>query len=177
MDRDNIRTGCRQYEASHARELAQQLMDNKDANAFRYEYLFEREIPRSYLEHNVSLKELIKRGLSDGMFLDAERSFAGTLEEFRRVIMSAILSDAYDAGCWLGGIFRAFGARAPVYEIASKIFSDSLGNFRHIDQNPQYVNVYWANDQKDLEFHGGIEFGICDIENGIRDELDPWLDI
>ncbi|KAJ5213372.1 hypothetical protein N7449_000541 [Penicillium cf. viridicatum] len=162
----------------HARELAQQLMDNKDANAFRYEYLFEREIPRSYLEHNVSLKELIKRGLSDGMFLDAERSFPGTLEEFRRVIMSAILLDAYDAGRWLGGISRAFGAGAPVYEIANKIFSDSLGNFRHIDQNHQYVNVYWANDQGDLEFHGGIEFGsICDIENGIRDKLDSWLDI
>ncbi|KAJ5413127.1 hypothetical protein N7465_005432 [Penicillium sp. CMV-2018d] len=118
----------------HARELAQQL-DNEDANAFKYEYLFEREIPMSYLKHNVSLKELIKRGLSPGMFLDAERSFPSNLEEFRKVIMSEILSDAYGAGRWLGGIARAFGVGAPVYEIANKIFSDSLGNFGRIDRN------------------------------------------
>lgn len=162
----------------HARKLAQQLMDSEDANAFEYEYLFEREIPRSYLEHSVSLKEVFKRGRSDGMLLDEEGSFPSTLEEFRKVIMSAILSDVYDAGRWLGGIARTFGARAPAYEIANKIFSDSLGSFGHIDQNRQYVDVYWANDGEDLECHGGIEFGsICDIEDGIKDELDSWLGI
>ncbi|KAJ5969600.1 hypothetical protein N7501_005848 [Penicillium viridicatum] len=164
----------------HARELAQQLMGNEDANALKYsyEYLFERKIPMSYLKHNVSLKELTQRGLSHGMFLDAERSFPSTLEEFRKVIMSEILSDAYGAGRWLGGIARAFGVGAPVYEIANKIFSDSLGNFGHIDRNRQYVDVYWANDGEDLECHGGIEFGsICYIEDGINDELDSWLGI
>lgn len=55
-------------------------MDSRDANAFKYEYLFEREIPTSYLEHNISLKELIKHGLSDGMFIDTERSFPSALE-------------------------------------------------------------------------------------------------
>ncbi|KAJ5528888.1 hypothetical protein N7527_002281 [Penicillium freii] len=162
----------------HAHKLAQQLMDNEDANAFKYEYLFEREIPMSYLKHDVSLKELTKRGLSHGMFLDAERSFPSTLEEFWKVIMSEILSDTYGAGRWLGGIARAFGVGAPVYEIANKIFSDSLGNFGHIDRNRQYVDVYWANDGEDLECHGGIEFGsICYIEDGINDELDSWLGV
>lgn len=171
----------------HARELAKQLMGNEDAkqlmgnedaNAFKYEYLFEREIPTSYLEHSVSPKELFKRGLSDRMLLNEEGYFPSTLEEFRKVIMSAILSDAYGAGRWLGGIARAFGARAPAYEIANKIFSDSLGSFGYIDQNRQYVDVYWANYGEDLECHGGIEFGsICDIEDGIKDELDSWLGI
>ncbi|CAI7574471.1 unnamed protein product [Penicillium crustosum] len=162
----------------HARKLAQKLMNSKDANAFKYEYLFEREIPTSYLKHSVSLKELIKRGSSDWMFLDAEQSFPSPLKEFRKVIISEILSDAYGAGRWLGGIARAFGVGAPVYEIANKIFSDSLGNFGHIGKNRQYVDVYWANNGEDLECHGGIEFGsICDIEDGIKDELDSWLGV
>ncbi|KAJ5607206.1 hypothetical protein N7537_003825 [Penicillium hordei] len=131
----------------HARELAQQLMDSKDSNAFKYEYLFEREIPTSYLQHNVSLKELIKRGLTDGMFLNIEGSFPSTLEEFRNVVMSAILSDAYGAGRWLGGA-RAFGA--------GHLFS---WKFRRIDRYRQYIDVYWVNDEGDLEFDYGLEFG------------------
>lgn len=110
----------------HARELAQQLMDSEDANAFKYEYLFEREIPESYLEHNIPLKELIKRGLSDRMFLDAERYFPSTLEKFRKVMMSAILSDAYDADRWLGCIARAFGVRAPCMRSRTRYFQKIL---------------------------------------------------
>ncbi|KAJ9492012.1 hypothetical protein VN97_g1253 [Penicillium thymicola] len=161
----------------HAREFAQQLMDSRDAKVFKHEYLFEREIPMSYLEHNVSLREIFKRG-SVGMFLDAKGSFPSTLEEFRKMIMSEILLDAYGAGRWLGGIARAFGVRAPVYRIANKIFSDSLGSFRRIDGDLQYVYVYWANNDGYLEFHGGIEFeSIRYVEDGISDELDSWLGI
>ncbi|KOS46811.1 hypothetical protein ACN38_g2276 [Penicillium nordicum] len=154
----------------HARKFAQQLMGSRDAKVFKHEYLFEWEIPRSYLKHNVSLRELFKGGRSIGSFLDTNGSFPGTLEEFRKLIMSEILLDAYGAGRWIGGIARAFGVRAPVYEIANGICSDSLGSFRRIDEDSQYFYVYWANDNG---FHGGIEFGsICYVEDGISDELD-----
>lgn len=66
-----------------------------------------------------------------------------------------------------------------MYEIANKIFSDSHGNSVHIDRNRQYVDVYWVNDEGDLDSTVVLSLGAyaCDIEDGIKDELDSWLGI
>lgn len=49
----------------------------------------------------------------------------------------------------------------------------------HIDRNRQYVDVYWVNDEGDLDSTVVLSLGAyaCDIEDGIKDELDSWLGI
>lgn len=124
----------------HACELAQRFREYKNTNFFKYEYLFEREIPKDYVKHKVSLKRLIECGLSVERFLDAENSLPSSLRDMQKIATSELLNaDAYGAGRWVGGIARAFGAGAPVYNIASKILSDCLGGHSCIDEDHQYV--------------------------------------
>ncbi|KAJ5464318.1 uncharacterized protein N7458_000004 [Penicillium daleae] len=158
-------------------ELAQQSTGSKNTDVFKYEYLFEREIPKAYVKHNVSLEKLLEGGLSVKSFLDADKNFPSTLRSLQRLVMRELLDgDAYGVGRWLGGIARAFGIGAPFYEIAHNILSDCLKRFSCIDEDHQYGYFHWVDDYGNVELCGGIEFAsICDIEDGIKDEFDSWL--
>jgi hypothetical protein len=157
-------------------ELAQQFGDSKNTVVFKYEYLFERGIPKNYVQHKVSLRKLLEGGLRVKSFLDADKNLPSTLRGLKKLITSELLNgDAYGAGRWLGGVARAFGIRAPFYEIAHKILSDCLKGFSCIDEDHQFVYFKWVDDDGNVELCGGIEFAsICDIEDGIEDELDSW---
>ncbi|GFF60995.1 hypothetical protein IFM51744_10551 [Aspergillus udagawae] len=121
----------------HAKKLAQQVEKMEDPNVFEYEYIFEWEVPEQYVEHRVSLQTLLDRGLDLCDYLD-ETDHLPDLKTLRKEMTKRLLNPSfsgYDIGRSLGRMARCFGARAPVYEIASQLLTDCP---RRIGVNHQY---------------------------------------
>lgn len=162
-----------------ALKLAQKSRECENPAVFEHEYLFVREIPPNYVEHIVSLKEMMENGLSMDDFLDAEENPPRTLSELKNIMRDSLIWDPYDAGRWFGGIARAFGAGAPMYTIAHKILSDCLIGHSRIDKEDQYLYFYEVDIAGNVvHSRNGFDFGsIWVVEEGIRDELDAWLGV
>jgi hypothetical protein len=85
----------------HAQQLAEELkLERKDANLFKNEFLFEWEIPRAYVKHEVSLATLCNRGMTPELIEEFESSLFGGG------------SQTWDMGVFAGLLVKCFGARA-----------------------------------------------------------------
>ncbi|CEL06332.1 hypothetical protein ASPCAL07438 [Aspergillus calidoustus] len=155
----------------HAQELALQ-RQHRDADAFKYEFLFEWEIPRRYVEHRISVKTLVGRGI--GGLLGSQYCAMGfpNFRDMQNILLKDILeSDTYGSGRWLGSLAHAFGARTCTYELASQLLQNCLSGGR-VDESDQIVHFCRSR------FSGSLEFSdICDIELGIRDQLESCFGI
>ncbi|KAJ5844959.1 hypothetical protein N7534_008628 [Penicillium rubens] len=106
---------------------AQQLAD--EDIKFKHEYLFEWQIPDQYVEHIVSVKTLLSRGLDLKEYLDHgdDKRPLPKLSTFISRVAEGISNDPIDGygfGRNLAHIAQCFGARAPVLEIAWQILYD-----------------------------------------------------
>lgn len=151
----------------HAQGLAEE-MEHPDAEALKYEYVFEWEIPQEHVAQRVSVKTLIDRGIE--RMIDPHYFANGVLSfgEMRNALVKEILDSdhPYGIGRWLGSLAQAFGAGAYTEEIAIQILQNCLSG-GYVDEDHQYVYFCCA------DFCGGLGFStICDIEFGIRDQLD-----
>jgi hypothetical protein len=155
----------------HARELALQ-WHHENADIFKYECLFEWEIPREYVEDHVSVKTLLKREIGWLLGLqNCAKGFPG-FRDVQNMLVDIILeSDPYSIGRWLGSLAQAFGARTCTYELAFQILRECLSG-GYVDEANQFVRLCGS------ELCGILEFSdICDIELEIRDQLDFYLGI
>ena len=119
-----------------ARELALQAGEYA-ADRFKYEFLFEYEIPRKYVHHAVTVATLMDRGLKlDGYLLWDERSdqrklpgTASLTQDMAEVEFA--MSDLWGSGLRMGFFVKAFGARAPLGWIEDQLFRDlfHVGSF------------------------------------------------
>jgi hypothetical protein len=154
----------------HAKKLAQQAEKMEDPNVFEYEYIFEWEVPEQYVEHRVSLQTLLDRGLDLCDYLD-DTDHLPDLKTLRKEMTERLLNPSfsgYDIGRSLGRMARCFGARAPVYEIASQLLTDCP---RRIVVNHQYQYTSWAGYAEPIDFEHFYW-----IMLGIEEELsDRWL--
>jgi hypothetical protein len=150
----------------HAEGLAQ---DKKfqNAEAFKYEYVFEWEIPQEHVAHRVSVKTLIDRGIESMIGPHYLAKGFLSFKELRNALVKEILdSDPYGIGRWVGSLALTFGARAYTWEIAIQTLLNCLSG-GDVDEDYQYVHFSCKNFCGDLEFRT-----ICDIEPGIHDQLD-----
>jgi hypothetical protein len=133
--------------------------------------LFEWQIPKQYVEHNVSVQTLLSRGFDFKEYLVYDKVDRGidksSLPKFstfiawvaERISNSSI--DGYGFGRYLAHIARCFGARAPVLEITLQILNDCAGHFSVITEDgskkrqPYTKDFYWILD--------GIYEGIFDL--------------
>ena len=87
----------------HAQSLSEELkLEKKDANLFRNEFVFEWEIPRAYVKHEVSLATLCNRGMTPEL-----------IEKFESNLFDSCCSQTWDMGVFAGHLKKCFGARAP----------------------------------------------------------------
>jgi hypothetical protein len=152
----------------HAEDLAKQYRE-PEPGKFRYEYLFEWEIPERYIVHEVSVETLMNRGfdmkhyLRNGMF--------PRTSELRKAFASAMLSPSQHPdiiGIELGLLVRCFGARAPVRQLAQQLLYDCYPVQR----------IYWKIQTVALSYDDGrvyLDFGYFRaIEDGIDTALIDW---
>jgi hypothetical protein len=110
----------------HAEDLGRQFA-HPEPGKLHYEYLFEWEIPKKYLIHTVSVQTLLNRGLNMEYYLHNGK-FPNTrelLERFTSTMFKPSYS-AYEIGLELGLLVRAFGARAPVCQVARQLLYDCV---------------------------------------------------
>lgn len=152
----------------HAKKLAQQ-SHIKNADLFKYEYLFEWEIPLEYVEHRVSVRTLLNRDIEELLGL---QHFANDFPCFRymqeTLVCNILESHLYTAGRWLGSLAQAFGARTCTYELAFQILRTILDGGR-IDEDGQFVRFGMLGSSGVLEFSD-----ICATEHGIREHLNQY---
>ncbi|KAJ5240532.1 uncharacterized protein N7469_002123 [Penicillium citrinum] len=126
----------------HAVELALDLgYCPEEGKKFIHEYIFEWEIENRYVELIVSVDTLIDRGLDLGSYIQNGR--LPDLQGFRVSITEMILGlplDGYSVGRELGRMAKCFGARAPVEEVAHKLWTDSP---TYIYVKEESLNVKW----------------------------------
>jgi hypothetical protein len=153
----------------HAEDLAKQY-GHTEPWILHYEYLFEWEIPERYLVHEVSVKTLINRGFDMTCYLDDNSKIPKT-SDLRREFTSTMLSPwQYPdiIGIELGLMVRAFGARAPVRQLARQLLHDCY-HVRRIDEGCQVIVISYEDGEIGLDF----EY-FCDIEEGIDMALMDW---
>lgn len=155
----------------HARELALQ-WGHERPDVFKYEYLFEWEISREYVEDQISVETLLERGIIQSLGLHKCTEGFPSFRNLQSMLVDTILeSDTYSTGRWLGSLAQALGARTCTYELTMQILRDCLSGC-YIDEDNQFVHLRGSEPCGILEFSD-----ICDIEDGIRDQLDSCLDI
>jgi hypothetical protein len=152
----------------HAEDLAEQC-EHEEPQLFRYEYLFEWEIPAKYLVHTVSVETLMNRGFDMDLYLH-NNVFPNT-HDLRWRFASIMLKpwyEGYDIGLGLGLMVRAFGARAPVRQLALQLVRD-CHTVRQIDNKSRNVFISYGDGDFRLDaeqFHA--------IEEGIDTALMDW---
>ncbi|KAF3019918.1 hypothetical protein E8E15_003733 [Penicillium rubens] len=144
----------------HAQQLA-------DADIkFKHEYLFEWQIPDQYVEHIISVKTLLSRGLDLKEYLDHgdDKRSLPKLSTFISRVAEGISNDSidgYDFGRNLADIAQCFGARAPVLEIAWQILYDCPPYFSVMTEDG---SEKWQPYTKDFSWIlDGIDEGIVDF--------------
>jgi hypothetical protein len=152
----------------HVQRLAQRLAQRRDDPAddvvkYKYEYVFEWEIPQEYVVHCVSLRTLIHRGIERMLRLQYYPQGFPSFKKMRDdLLKNNILANPSGTEFWLCSLAQAFGARAYTYEIALRTLHNCLSG-GYIDEDNQYVYFNWA------DFCGSLEFSdIRDIEIGIQ---------
>lgn len=133
------------------------------------------------MEHTVSVKTLLDRGLDLDSYLQNDR--LPNLQLFRGLMMDMILDhplDGYSVRRKLGQMARCFGARAPVKEIANSLLTDCPS---WISVNEEMQNVKWTitevsdNGEYRIVSADDIDFEhFYWISQGINETLfDSWL--
>ncbi|KAJ0422230.1 hypothetical protein BJY00DRAFT_280447 [Aspergillus carlsbadensis] len=164
--------GGKEYQKPHhARKLAKTL-GLKDADVFNYEYLFEWEIPREYIEHTISVERLIYRKIEQLLGLhNLAYGFPG-FRELQDTLLDCVLEpDLYGTGRWLGALAQAMCPRNSIYEVAFHILRSLPSGWR-IYEHQQIVSFNLRGQAETLDFSD-----ICVIELGIRDQLDSYFGI
>lgn len=155
---------------------AEHLASDDKSGRFRHEHVFERKIPNLYVEHMVSLKTLLNRGLDLETHLQG--SFLPELQEFRCSMVNMILSkpmDGYSVGRELGHMAKCFGARAPVKTIAHGLLTN-CPTWISYNKNSQWVKWEWKIDANVYTSECFDSEHLYWISQGISDVLfDCWL--
>jgi hypothetical protein len=150
----------------HAEKLAQ-CTNKHDNECFRYEYLFEWEIPQRYLIHRVSIATLMDRGYDMGRYLEANE-LPSTWKLCAKISKSILdpCNTAYDVGLNLGHLSRYFGARAPIRQIAHQMLQD-FSSVLFNDDGLHILRVICTGRRFDRQ-------ECQDIEEGISTALYDW---
>ena len=149
----------------HAEGLAD-ILRMKDSSWLRHEYIFEWEIPKKYVIHEVSVETLMQRGFNMSEFLVNDKRGGVTLPripELKKNFAKAILGssdNAYEVGIYLGLLARSFGARSPLHQIILQL---QLDCFR--------INTVNPDDQL---FRFSYDDDFPAIENGVDEVLIDW---
>ncbi|RKU48794.1 hypothetical protein DL546_005833 [Coniochaeta pulveracea] len=135
-----------------ARVLAEE-SNLADAERFRYEKLFEWEIPETCVLHRVSLQTLLERGIEErfglGEYLDSEQQLPFPSTRALKDRISNNLRWELGVGLYLGFFAKTFGARAPLGWIAHQLFVDcrprwiSLSTYDDWDEELDLVLIDW----------------------------------
>ena len=153
----------------HAEGLAK-ILELPNSERFRYEYIFEWDIPKKYLIHKVSVETLVERGFDMKEYLigNALPPTSILRGEFSKRVLEPS-KGGYHIGLDLGFLARCFGARAPVRQIAFQLHQDCSA-VRFINHNAQILSIsYWGNQVTHLDFAH-----FCDLEDGIDTALYDW---
>ncbi len=93
------------------------LVSPQEKSIFKSEYVFDWEISNEYIDHVVSLRTLLDRGIGQYINLEIANTFALQQDMKRRTK----LLEEFEIGLYFAAIARCFGARAPIQEIASQL--------------------------------------------------------
>lgn len=152
-----------------ARDIASEC-DWEGTRKFEHEFLFEWAIPHEYVEHSVTMKTLLSRGLGPLKYLQSGKAKSST-EELKLGLLEALIQgewDAWDIGLSLGGLAKRFGAKSPFGWIADQLCWDIVGPSR-------------------MQYHGLPERGYANLRDGtttylgrkdmrwIEDGMDTYL--
>jgi hypothetical protein len=153
----------------HAEDLARK-GKRRDYKLFRYEYVFEWEIPQKYFVHKVSVQTLRERGFDMEEYLcnrevSRSRNALPPTSILRQEVAKSFLDPThggYNIGLDLGNLARCFGARSPVHHIAHQLHHD-CSHVLSMDDSTQFAYVLYWEDQifsLDFEHFRWIDIGI-----------------
>ncbi|KAB5535238.1 hypothetical protein GE09DRAFT_355713 [Coniochaeta sp. 2T2.1] len=141
----------------------------KEVGMFKYERLFEWEIPQEYVLHGVSLQMLLDRGIGGYILQSPSRVTAlmqhglwdhnlqedqplppSSAKTLKYCIREDIESDPWgEGGLYLGFFAKSFGYRAPFGWIAYRLFVDCRPHgisFSTLKDDVDQVFVWWLED-------------------------------